>query len=190
MVGPEFESLKEAFFSKDNNIMLLEGAIDIEYFNLLRDKRHGEKRLKFTGELYPYGGYGFLNNPVLLKFIKERFNKLIVTLDLDAISNVKPNFDKAGYIKDNDYFLIGADKPGYRCVEGLLPDFIKNKVNSDNPELVFGLQSENKDERKSAKDRLKALYLLEFKKDTKYDSTYFEEFYKLAGKMNKKLNAT
>jgi len=188
MVGPEFETLKEAFFSQENNIMLLEGSIDIEYFNLLRDKKHGEKRLKFSGELYPYGGFGFLNNPVLLKFIKERFNKLVVTLDLDAISNVKQNFEKAGYIKDNDYFVIGLDKPGYRCVEGLLPDFIKTKVNNDNPELVFGLQSENQTERKSAKDKLKALYLEEFKKDLKYDESYFSEFYKLAEKMNKKLN--
>ncbi len=188
MVGPEFESLKEAFFSKENSIMLMEGAIDIEYFNLLRDKKHGENRLKFTGELYPYGGFGFLNNPVLLKFIKERFNKLIVTLDLDAIPNVKSNFDKAGYIKDDDYFLIGHDKPGYRCVEGLLPDFIKTTVNNANPELVFALQSEDKDERKSAKDRLKALYLEEFKKDIKYDSTYFGEFYKLSSRINKKLN--
>lgn len=188
MVGPEFETLKDAFFSKENSIMLMEGEIDIEYFNLLRDKRHGENRLKFTGELYSYGGFGFLNNPVLLKFIKERFNKLIVTLDLDAIPNVKSNFEKAGYIKDDDYFLIGQDKPGYRCVEGLIPDFIKTTVNSANSELVFALQSEDKDERKSAKDRLKALYLVEFKKDIKYDSTYFGEFYKLSSKINKKLN--
>lgn len=188
MVGPEFESLKEAFFSKENNIILLEGEIDVEYFNMLRDTRHGENRLKFDGELYPYGGFGFLNNPVLLKFIKERFNKLIVTIDLDAVSNVKSNFDKAGYLKEEDYFSIGLDKPGYRCVEGLLPDFIKSKVNNENAELVFALQSEDKDERKSAKDRLKALYLEEFKKDLKYDNTYFEEFYKLTKKMNKKIN--
>lgn len=188
MVGPEFESLKDAFFSKENNIILLEGTIDVEYFNLLRDKRHKEKKLIFDGEFYPYGGYGFLNNPVLLKFIKERFNKLVVTIDLDAISNVKANFNKAGYVKDEDYFLIGLDKPGFRCVEGLLPDFIKSKVNSENSELIYGLQSENKDERKSAKDRLKSLYLEEFKKDLKFDESYFGEFYKLTSKMNKKLN--
>ena len=80
------------------------------------------------------------------------------------------------------------DKPGYRCIEGLLPDFIKSKVNSENSELIYGLQSENKDERKSAKDRLKSLYLEEFKKDLKFNETYFGEFYKLVEKMNKKLN--
>lgn len=188
MVGPEFESLKDAFFSKENNIILLEGSIDVEYFNLLRDSKHKEKKLVFDGEFYPYGGYGFLNNPVLLKFIKERFNKLVVTIDLDAISNVKANFEKASYKKDQDYFLIGLDKPGYRCIEGLLPDFIKSKVNSENSELIYGLQSENKDEQKSAKDRLKSLYLEEFKKDLKFNETYFGEFYKLVEKMNKKLN--
>jgi predicted ATP-dependent endonuclease of OLD family len=185
MVGPEFETLKDAFFSKSNNIMLLEGQIDVEYFNLLKDNRHGLKKLQFDGELYPYGGFGFLNNPVLLKFIKERFNKLVVTIDLDAISSVKMNFDKAGYAKDVDFFTIGLDKPGYRCVEGLLPDFIKSKVNNENQNLVFALQSENKEERKSAKDSLKALYLIEFKKDLKFDETYFGEFYKLIAKINK-----
>jgi AAA15 family ATPase/GTPase len=188
MVGPEFETLKDAFFSKENNIMLLEGEIDVEYFKLLRDNRHGVNKFIFDGELYPYGGFGFLNNPVLLKFIKERFNKLIVTIDLDAISNVKSNFEKAGYFKDCDYFTIGQDKPGYRCVEGLLPDFVKSTVNTNNQELVFALQSEDKDERKSAKDKLKRLYLEEFKKDIKYDSSYFGEFYKLTAKINKKIN--
>lgn len=188
MVGPEFETLKDAFFSKENNIMLLEGEIDVEYFNLLKDNRHGQNKFLFDGELYPYGGFGFLNNFVLLKFIKERFNKLIVTIDLDAISNVKSNFEKAGYSKDTDYFTIGQDKPGYRCVEGLLPDFIKSTVNTNNQELVFALQSEDKDERKSAKDKLKRLYLEEFKKDIKYDSSYFGEFYKLTTKINKKIN--
>jgi putative ATP-dependent endonuclease of OLD family len=188
MVGPEFDSLKEAFFSKENNIILLEGTLDVEYFNLLKDPRHKDKKLVFDGEFYPYGGYGFLNNPVLLKFIKERFNKLVVTIDLDAISNVKANFEKAGYSKDKDYFLIGLDKPGYRCVEGLLPDFVKNKVNTENPEYIFALQSENKEERKSAKDRLKGLYLEEFKKDIEFNEKYFGEFYNLVDKMNKKLN--
>lgn len=187
MVGPEFESLKEAFFSKENNIMLLEGDIDVEYFKLLKDERHSNKKLLFNGELYSYGGFGFLNNPVLLKFIKERFNKLIVTVDLDAIANVKQNLEKAGYKKDVDYFTVGLDKPGYRCVEGLLPDFIRQSVNSENNELVLALQSENKEERKIAKDKLKQLYFEEFKKNIKYDETYFENFYVLINKINKRL---
>ena len=63
--------------------------------------------------------------------------------------------------------------------------------NTANPELNFALQSENKDERKSAKDRLKELYLNEFKKDIKNDETYFSEFYKLSKLINKKMkNAT
>lgn len=96
MVGPEFDSLKDAFFSKANNIILLEGSIDVEYFNLLRDKKHKDKKLVFDGEFYPWWLWLF-NNPVLLKFIKERFNKLVVTIDLGAIGNVKTNFDKADY---------------------------------------------------------------------------------------------
>lgn len=190
MVGPEFESLKEAFFSEENNIILLEGDLDVEYFKLLRNNNHGSNRLNYEGEFFSYGGFGFLNNLVLLKFMKERFKKLIVTIDLDAISHVQSNFDQAGYCKDSDYFLIGLDKPGYRCIEGLLPDFIKTKVNTENNELVFALQSEDKGERKSAKDKLKALYLAEFKRDIKYDETYFSEFYRLSSKINRILNSS
>ena len=104
---------------------------------------------------------------------------------------MKSNFEKAGFEKDKDYFLVGLNKPGYRFIEGLIPDFIRQRVNNSNSELVFALQSEKKEERKSAKDELKSLYLTEFKKDIKYDSTYFEEFYKLTNKLNKKIkNAT
>ena len=117
----------------------------------------------------------------------QRFNKLIVTVDLDAIANVKQNLEKAGYKKDVDYFTVGLDKPGYRCVEGLLPDFIRQSVNSENNELVLALQSENKEERKIAKDKLKQLYFEEFKKNIKYDETYFENFYVLINKINKRL---
>ena len=187
MVGPEFESLKDAFFSRENNIVLVEGEIDVRYFNLLKNNKHGDKKLNFSGELYPYGGFGFLNNPVLLKFMKERFNKLIITLDLDALPNVKSNLDKAGLVKDIDYFTIGIDKPGYRCMEGLVPNFIKSKVNNENEDLVFALQSEEKEERKSAKDKLKNKYLEEFEKNLKYDDIHFKDFYELTTRINKKL---
>lgn len=187
MVGPEFESLKEAFFSKENNIVLVEGEIDVRYFNLLKDSRHGDKKLNFNGELYPYGGFGFLNNPVLLKFMKERFNKMIITLDLDALPNVKNNLEKAGLIKDSDYFTVGIDKAGFRCMEGLVPNFIKSKVNSENEDLVFALQSEDKDERKSAKDKLKIKYLEEFENNLEFSDEYFSEFYSLVTKLNRKL---
>lgn len=187
MIGPEFESLKEAFFSQENSIILVEGKLDVEYFKLLTNKRHGDSKLVFNGEFYPYGGFGFLNNPVLLKFMKERFSCMYITVDLDVYPQVKTSFTKAGLEKDKDYFLVGIDKPGYRFIEGLIPNSIREKVNSENLELNFALQSENKDERKSAKDRLKELYLMEFKKDIKYDKSYFEEFYKLTKKLNQKI---
>ncbi len=187
MIGPEFESLKEAFFSQGNSIMLVEGKLDVEYFKLLTDKRHGENKLSFNGEFYPYYGFGFLNNPVLLKFMKERFSNLYITIDLDAYPQVKGNFKKAGLVKDEDYFLVGRDKPGYRFIEGLIPDEIREKVNSENPDLNFALQSEIKEERKSARGKLKELYLKRFKHNIKYDNSHFEEFYKLTKKLNKKI---
>lgn len=187
MVGPEFDALKNAFFSRENNILLVEGDIDVEYLELLRDNKHGTNKLNYSGEIYPYGGYGFLNNPVLINFLKGRFNKMLITLDYDAYPNVKATFEKVGLVQNVDFFLVGIDKAGYRFIEGLIPDSVREKVNSENSALNFALQSEKPEERKIAKNELKNLYLKEFKALSKNDTTLFREFYKLSKLLNKQL---
>jgi putative ATP-dependent endonuclease of the OLD family len=187
MVGPEFETLKNAFFTQSNNILFVEGAIDKEYFEMLKDASHGENRLMFSGEIYSYDGFGFLNNAILLKFIKNRFSQIAVTLDLDAIQVVGKNLECAGFVKNKDYFVIGKNEPGKRFIEGLLPDSIINKVNAENIAFVRALSSDNKEEVKDAKSKLKQLYLKEFKDIAQPTEEYFSEFYKVTKLINKTL---
>lgn len=187
MVGPEFDSLKNAFFSSENSILFVEGEIDKEYFNLLRDEKHGTNRLNYQGDIYSYDGFGFLTNNILLKFIKNKFSKIYITLDLDAYDTVKINLERADLIKDKDYFIIGKDKPGKRNIEGLLPDSIKNIVNALNPDIVQALFSDDKREVKSARSKLKSLYLDKFKESAKPGEDYYE-FYEVSKRINKAIS--
>ena len=187
MKGPEFDSLKTAFFSNEKRILLVEGEIDKEYFELLRVDKHGDKKLNFEGEIFAYDGFGFLTNNILMKFIKNRFSDVIITLDLDTCDKVENNLNRAGFEKNKSYFIVGKNTPGNRCIEGLIPDSVKAKVNQENTEVVQGLLSGNKDEVKSSKSKLKRLYLDEFKRVEKVGDEYYKELYDLAKLMNSKL---
>ncbi|MCL2116422.1 MAG: ATP-binding protein [Methanobrevibacter sp.] len=186
MIGPEFDTMKKAFFSKNNSILFVEGDTDCEYFELMRNHQLGENKLNFEGEIYPYGGYGNIQNNVLLKFIKERFEEVIITFDLDVYEKLKKNLDSTGYVVNKDYFTVGTDHNGRESIEGLLPDFIKNKINSNNTDLIDAMGSSNNKTRKEAKNKLKKLYLKEFKRDIKYNEEYFGKFYELIDSINKR----
>ena len=187
MIGPEFESLKEAFFAKENTILFVEGKIDKEYFELLQDNSHGQNKLDFEGEIYSYDGFGFMTNNQLLKFIVERFKKIMITIDLDTSKKVEPNLKRAGLIKDKDYLIIGNNVGGKRNIEGLLPEKIINKVHGENVDLVQGLMSDDEKERKSSKNSLKQKYLDEMKSSSQPNEEYYGEFYKVVKKINKQL---
>lgn len=66
----DFEPWKDLIFQDTRSILLVEGDIDREYFEMIRSEAHGEKRLKLEGEIFAYGGAGNLTNGVLLRFIK------------------------------------------------------------------------------------------------------------------------
>lgn len=185
MTGPEFDSLKNAFFSDDNSLLFVEGDTDKEYFELLRNEIHGDNRLTFQGQIYNYEGFGFLTNAILLKFIKNRFNNVFITLDLDTFANVKSTLEGVGFVNDIDYFVIGQEEPGKGNIEGLLPEVVKSKVNAENSNLIQALFSENKIAVKGAKSKLKKLYLQEFKKTSKPGKDHFGEFYKVVKKINR-----
>lgn len=186
MKGPEFDTLKNAFFNENNSVIFVEGNTDVEYFELMKNHRLGEKKLNFDGEIYAYGGFGAIQNTAILKFLKERFENIIVTFDLDVYSKLKKNLDTTGYVLNKDYFTVGINQEGRDSIEGLLPIFIKNKVNSNNHELIDAMGSANSDTRSSAKNKLKKLYLEEFKRDIKFNDEYFEKFYKLIELINKR----
>lgn len=183
--GPEFDNIRSVFFSQSNKLLLVEGDTDKEYLELLRNDEHGKNKLDFDGEIYAYGGYGTLNNTVMLKFLKEKYSKIIITLDLDAYNQVKTSLATLKFENEKDFFKVGIDKGGKRAIEGLLPESVFSKVWSTNSDLVLQTQSDNKDEAKTAKDQLKKMYLEEFKSVAIPGNEYFSEFYKLTAKLNK-----
>lgn len=185
--GPEFDNIRNAFFSQSKALLLVEGDTDKEYLELLRDDIHGKNKLDFDGEIYAYGGWSTLTNTVMMKFLKEKYTKLIVTFDLDAYSKVKSSMTSLMLDENKDFFKIGIDKGGKRSIEGLLPENVFNKVWTGNSELVLQTQSDNDKEAKSAKNQLKKLYLDEFKKTANPGNEHFGEFYKLTSVLNKAL---
>lgn len=183
--GPEMDNVKNLFFSQSSSILLVEGDTDKEYFELLLNDSHGRHKLNFDGEIYSYNGFGTLNNTVMLKFIKEKYARLIITFDLDIFPQIKNTLDNLRLENERDYFKVGIDKPGKRSIEGLLPDNVFSKVWANNTELVRQSQSDKKEEAEDAKRQLKKLYLNEFKKTASPGQEYFSEFYKLTSKINK-----
>lgn len=186
--NPEFEPWKNIFFAKTNNILLVEGEIDKEYFELLRDPKHGSNRLNFNGEIYEYSGVGTLQNGVLLRFIQGRYQRFFVTFDLDCEGQLSKPLLGLGLEKGKQFLAIGLHGGGRDKIEGLLPDSVRNTVFGSNGALVQQALAGQGDEAKSAKQRLKRLLLAEFKNQAVPGVEHFGEFYKIAKVINKAMN--
>jgi putative ATP-dependent endonuclease of the OLD family len=183
--NPEFESWKPVFFSKTNKILLVEGEIDKEYFDLLRDEVHGSNKLSFDGEIYQYGGTGTIQNGVLLRFIKGRYHRFFVTFDLDCENQLSKLLQSLGMEKGKHFAAVGANGGGREKIEGLLPDSVKNAVYGKHGALVQQALAGTGDESKSAKQKLKRLLFVEFKTQAHPGQDYYGEFYKLVKVINK-----
>lgn len=183
--GSELMPWRELFFAAADSIFLVEGPIDKAYFDLLRGEEHGENRFRFTGEIFAYDGCSSLTNTLLVRFIKNKYTRVFITFDLDALSQVEKTLHSLDLAKDADYMALGVDSAGKRSIEGYLPDSIVNAVTAANTDLVRALSSDNKDESKDAKRKLKDKYLAEFKASAKPGSNDFAGFYPLVKKLNK-----
>ena len=183
----DFEPWRNIFFTKDTALLLVEGDTDKEYFELLRSTDHGGKRLSFEGEIYAYEGKDNLKNTPLLKFIKARSSKLFITFDLDAREELCPNLQAMGLVEKTDFAALGVNAPGKKNIEGLLPDATKNAVRTNNPQLVDQAMSTDRDEARNARNRLKRLYLEEFRKTAQCSDLYYGAFYPLAKQIDKAL---
>lgn len=120
----------------------------------------------------------------LLQFVRSCFKKFIITLDMDAREAVEPTLQAMGLKRDKDYFAIGKDAPGKKCIEGLLPDSVFQAVYSSNLSVVQKLSSGSPADAKSAKSELKRLYLSEFKRAIQPAVRELADFYKLARKID------
>ncbi len=183
----EFAPWRDVFFSNGKALLLVEGDTDKEYFEMLRGPEHGTQQLVLDGDIFAYGGFGDLTQSGLLKLIKAKFTNAFITFDLDSEDKVQKALSAFDFAVDKHYTALGVDQPGKRKIEGLLPDAVKATVHQANAALVEQLQSNRQEERKSAGNRLKSLYLEEFKKVAKPQTQDFAEFYKVTKKINRAL---
>jgi putative ATP-dependent endonuclease of OLD family len=183
--GPEFDIFKDAFFSKHNKLLMVEGESDKEYFEICKGSEHNKNALLEGCEVFSYDGRDKICSDVLIKFIRDRFSKVVITADLDADTILSKKLANLGFEKNQNFFLLGIDQAGKRDIEGLIPDTIRQTVNNENTTLIDALRSDNNDEVKKAKSKLKKKYLEKFKSEAKIQNGDFSEFYKIIGKINK-----
>lgn len=163
IVPDEFISWKSAFGAHGNNVILVEGEIDYEYFLFFKENYPKIYSIPEAVEIVPYGGKDALKNTSILQFMINKFGRVYITFDLDAKIEVKAALERIGLRENDDFCAIGLDSAGSDCMEGLLPALIKQKVYSDCFELVTRLSSAESKERNSAKNELKRRLLDEFK---------------------------
>jgi putative ATP-dependent endonuclease of the OLD family len=185
-----FVPWKTALFSKSEEILLVEGDTDKSYFEMLQAQDHGAARLQFEGCIFPYGGRDNLKSRALLKLIKSRFKKFIITYDLDSDRDLSKLLDDLGFQKNKNYFAIGLPATGKETIEGLLPDSVLKAVYGREIELVQQMGSGIKEQRDSAKNKVKQMLLEEFKKLASPGSEFYGHFYVLAKKINAALKAS
>jgi hypothetical protein len=181
----EFSPWRDLLFSKSDSILLVEGEIDRQYFELLQDPKHVKDALAFDGEIFAYGGKDTLKNSILLRFIMNRYNRFYITYDLDAKAEVCRTLDSLQLGETKHHLAIGIDLPGKRDIEGLLPDSVRAAVFAANADLVQQAMSSEAKDRKSAKNSLKALLLEEFKASSKIGAEHYRHFYALTRSINR-----
>jgi putative ATP-dependent endonuclease of OLD family len=187
VISDELQPWKRLFFSSSEQILLVEGDSDKEYFELLRDEVHGSSALSFDGEIYAYGGTGNIKNNVLLRFITDRYKKVFITYDLDEEESVEKVLKALSLKKNTDYIAIGKSQAGKKNIEGLLPDRVTSEVYAANPGLVQEVAHGTREEQRSAKSQLKRLYLEKFKATALPGSDDYKEFYAVAKKISRAL---
>lgn len=180
----DFGPMKDMIFSENSKILLVEGVIDKEYMTYFQDNVHGENALGKDIEVFSYDGADNIKNNILMNFIKKKFNKVVVTVDLDKVESVKNAVTSIGFCIDKDFFAIGRGSTATQCIEGLVPETVLSRVYSNNPTLTQKAMSSNKEESKSAKNDLKKKLLEEFKK-LPIDNNTHKAFYDLVKKLNK-----
>ncbi len=183
----ELTQWRDVLFQDTHSLLLVEGDIDKEYFENLREAKHANKAFKFKGEIFAYGGNGFFSNTVLLRFILNRFSRVFITYDYDTDAKVSKSLESLGLMRGSDFLPIGKKDSGKTDIEGLLPSRITGEVYAQNPGLADKAMGAGGD-RQDAKQRLKRLKLEHFKKTASIESGDYEDFYKLVRAIEKGLN--
>jgi len=185
-----FAPWKTALFNKADEILLVEGETDKEYFELLQLPEHGSMKLQFDGYIFPYNGRDSLKSRTLLNLIKSRYKRFIITYDLDSDRDLSKLLDELGFQKGKNYFAVGIAGNGRESIEGLLPDSVRKAVFGRELDLIQQSMSANKEQQTSAKNKLKKLLLEEFKNSAVPGDEFYGNFYTLVKKMNSALRSS
>jgi hypothetical protein len=89
-----------------------------------------------------------------------------------------------GFQRGKNYFPIGLNINGKESIEGLLQDAVLKSVFGTHIELVQQSQSGVKEQRDSARNKLKQLQLEEFRRTAIPGQEFFGNFYSLTKKIN------
>jgi hypothetical protein len=163
VLAGEFIPWKKIIASPNSRIVLVEGAIDVEYFATLKSKHPEIYFVPDDVEIVGYGGKDALKNTQVLQFMLSRLEKVFITFDLDAEKEVKPKLESISLVAEDDFCAVGVDSPGCECIEGLLPESILSAVYAENVADVTALGSANSASKKSARSNLKRAALEKFK---------------------------
>lgn len=159
----EFECWKNVLGSNKKAVLLVEGELDKNYIEHINSLGIQKLTLPSNVEVVAYGGKDALKNAILLKFIIQKFEKVLVTFDLDAKNELDKTMRQINLVEGKNYLAIGINKPGQECIEGLVHDAVRSSVFGSNPDLVMQLTSQDSTQRKSAKSSLKQKILDQFK---------------------------
>ncbi|MGH1376082.1 MAG: ATP-dependent nuclease [Alphaproteobacteria bacterium] len=173
--------------SRDNAI-LVEGESDKKYLEHISSLNIKGFELPSNIEVISYEGKDALKNSIMLKFVVEKFNKVFITYDLDANKELEKIMLQLGLKNGEDYMAIGKNEEGKDCIEGLLPSQVLKDIHSDNTDLVMKMGSIDSKIRKSAKNRLKSLFLENFKNRTDLGASDLKGFKSLFSNINKAFN--
>jgi predicted ATP-dependent endonuclease of OLD family len=183
----ELAPWKDALFSEKDCAILVEGDTDKLYLEALRAEAHGLNKLNFDGIIFAYNGKDALRQSQLVDFIRSRFRKCVITYDLDVESEIEPCLKRINLVKGTDYLAVGPST-GRKNIEGLLPTSIFQAVYGEHPELIQLIETGNPAEARSAKFKLKRLYLEKFTKTIEAGDDGWEGLYSLAKKLNRLLS--
>lgn len=177
----EFVTWSGIFHDNIKKILLVEGSIDKAYLEFIQKNKLLKETLPEDLEIVPYGGKDALKNTVLLKFTLAKYQESYITMDLDAVGDVKRAIEAIGYQENISYFAIGVDQPGHQDIEGLLPERIRSTIFAENISFVTKALGGDKE----SKDKLKKLFVAEFLKHTDYTDAELKGFSDLFKRINK-----
>lgn len=188
IVPPEFEDWRVIFGSQSQKVLLVEGEIDKEYLEYLREAYGNIFPLPKEVEILSYGGTGALRNTKMLSFVCARIGRCVLTFDLDAKEEIQKSLEGIGLVEGKDFLAIGLPSAGKRNVEGLLPNSVIKAVSSSNTDLMLEIANATGKEAKSPRNRFKSLLLAEFKQAKDIEAKELAKFANLGKSLAKMFN--